>query len=184
MLSKDFRHAARTLRKNPGFTAMVAITLALGDTDDFKYHGAIDYIDNKVDTSTGTLTVRARLENADRALAPWFFARMRVPDGFPYDAVLVPERAIGVDQGQKYVLVVNGENKVEFRPIDVGTQQGRMRVVQKGVTADDWVITEGILRTRPGAVVAPQKKPLAAAAGGAAAGTEAQPAAAATQPRS
>jgi RND family efflux transporter MFP subunit len=151
------------------------VDLALGDTGDFKYHGVMDYIDNKVDTSTGTLTVRARLDNADRALAPGFFARVRVPDGEPYDAVLVPERSIGVDQGQKYVFVVNEKNAVESRPIEVGTQQGRLRVVQKGVAANDWVITDGLLRTRPGATVDPQKKPLAMAPGAAAAAPTTRP---------
>src|SRR4029079_2533335 len=89
-----------------------------------------------------------------------FFARVKVPDGEPYDAVLVPERAIGVDQGQKYVLAVNDKNVVEMRPLEAGSQQGRMRVVKKGLGADEWVITEGILRTRPGATVAQPRQPL------------------------
>jgi multidrug efflux system membrane fusion protein len=103
------------------------------------------------------------LENADYSLVPGFFARVRLPDGDPYQAVLVPDRAIGVDQGQKYVLIVNDKNVVEMKPIETGAQHGRLRVVKKGLNGDEWVITEGLLRTRPGATVAPEKKPLQAA---------------------
>jgi multidrug efflux system membrane fusion protein len=137
------------------------IKLALGATGEFNYDGKIDFVDNKVDQTTGTIKVRAILPNENRAIAPGFFARVRVPDAEPYNAVLVPERAIGVDQGQKYLLVVNDKNVVELRPIETGSQQGRMRVVKKGVSADDWIITEGVLRTRPGATVAPDKKQIA-----------------------
>jgi RND family efflux transporter MFP subunit len=142
--------------------ASLPLVMALGATGDFAYKGNIDYVDNKVDPSTGTVKVRGVLENKTGAITPGFFARVKVPDGEPYDAVLVPERAIGVDQGQKYVLAVNDKNVVEMRPIEAGSQQGRMRVVKKGLGADEWVITEGILRTRPGATVAPQQKPMSA----------------------
>lgn len=138
------------------------MTMALGLSDNFSFKGVIDYVDNKVDPSTGTINVRAVLPNDNRALLAGYFVRVRVPDGEPYQAVLVPERAIGVDQGQKYLLAVNDKNVVELRPIETGSQHGRMRVVTKGITADDWIITEGLLRTRPGATVAPEKKALAA----------------------
>jgi multidrug efflux system membrane fusion protein len=122
------------------------IMMALGDSDDFIFPGTIDYVDNKVDPSTGTIKVRAILKNEKHLISPGFFARVRVPNGDPYQAVLIPERAIGVDQGQKYVMVVNDKNVVEFRPIETGTQQGQMRVIK------------GLMRTRPGATVAPEKK--------------------------
>jgi RND family efflux transporter MFP subunit len=154
-----FQARLRAQKVNPtGDRPTIPITLSLGDTEDFRFKGTIDYVDNKVDTATGTIKVRATLPNDDRSLTPGFFARIKAPDGDPYDAVLVPERSIGVDQGQKYVFVVNDKNVVESRPIEVGTQQGRMRVVKKGLTADDWIITDGLLRTRPGAIVAPQQK--------------------------
>lgn len=137
------------------------LTMALGTSADFPYSGTFDYVDNKVDAATGTLRVRGTLENKDRSITSGFFARVRVPDGDPYSAILVPERAIGVDQGQKYLLVVNDKNVVEARPIEAGSQQGRLRVIKKGLTGDEWVITDGLLRTRPGATVAPDRKPLA-----------------------
>jgi RND family efflux transporter MFP subunit len=160
------RFQARLLKQGADLSSSedrpkMPLSLALGANTDFPFTGIIDFADNKVDKSTGTVKLRGKLDNNEHRIAPGFFARVRVPDGQPYQAVLVPERAIGVDQGQKYVLVVNDKNVVESRPIETGTQQGRMRVVKKGLAADEWVITEGILRTRPGATVSPQKKALA-----------------------
>lgn len=132
------------------------MTMALGNSPDFEFKGFLDYVDNKVDTASGTIRIRGVIPNPDYTLVPGFFARVRVPDGNPYDATLVPERAIGVDQGRKYVLVVNDKNVVENRVVETGSAHGRMRVVTKGVSPGEWVITEGILRTRPGATVAPQ----------------------------
>jgi RND family efflux transporter MFP subunit len=173
------RLTARMLAKGiaPGTQAPnLPLTMALGATGEFSFNGLIDYVDNKVDATTGTIKVRGILKNENRAIVPGFFARVRVPDAEPYQAVLVPERAIGVDQGQKYVLAVNEKGVVELRPIETGSQQGRLRVVKKGLRADEWIITEGILRTRPGATVSPDKKPLAS--------TEEMPSTApATQPR-
>jgi RND family efflux transporter MFP subunit len=160
-------------------------TLALGDTADFRYQGQIDFIDNKVDPSTGTIKVRGILNNPDSALVPGFFARVRIPDGEPYEAMLLPDRAIGVDQGQKYVLVVDDKNVVELRPIETGSQQGRMRVVKEskdGLKSNEWVITEGLLRTRPGATVSPDKKSISDVETGGAGGPTSNPAAT-TQPQ-
>jgi RND family efflux transporter MFP subunit len=136
------------------------MTLALGDNPEFKFKGSIDYVDNKVDAASGTIRVRGTLENKEHVLTPGFFCRVRVPDGDMYQAILVPDRSIGVDQGQKYVMVVNDKNVVEARPIETGSQQGRMRVVKTGLKPEEWVITEGLLRTRPGATVAPIQKML------------------------
>lgn len=175
-----FQERLREQREDSsGTKPKASLTLALGDQSDFSYRGSIDYIDNKVDPSTGTVKVRGILGNADSALVPGFFTRVRVPDGQPYQAILVPDRAIGVDQGQKYVLVVNDSNVVEARPIEVGAQHGRMRVVKKGLADDAWVITEGLLRTRPGATVKPQKKTIAAADA-----VQTTPTTATTQPQS
>jgi membrane fusion protein, multidrug efflux system len=158
-----FQRRMREMGTAPPATAPnLPFTLALGDSGDFKYSGTIDFVDNQVDASTGTIRVRGRLPNPDRAITPGFFARIKVPDGEPYQAVVIPERSIGVDQGQKYVLTVNDKNAVEYRAIETGAKHGRMRVVTKGLTPDDWFVTEGIVRTRPGATIAPQKKPLEA----------------------
>jgi len=85
------------------------------------------------------------------------FVRVRVPLGESRPGVLVTDRAIGTDQDRKYVLVVNAQNVVEYRPVKLGPVQNGLRAVAEGVTAGDWVIVNGIQRVRPGGTVAPQK---------------------------
>jgi RND family efflux transporter MFP subunit len=138
----------------------IPMRMAVGESGDFAFSGKIDYADNQVDPATGTIRVRAVLPNPKREIAAGSFCRVEVPDGEPYRAILVPDRAIGVDQGQKYVLVVNDKNVVEYRSIEAGSKHGRLRVVTKGLSPGEWIVTEGLIRTRPGATVAPQKKSL------------------------
>jgi multidrug efflux system membrane fusion protein len=124
------------------------------------------FSDNQIDAGTGTLRVRALIHNPkiDRPpyymLSPGQFVRIRMPVGPPRDAVLVPEKAIGSDQGQRYVFVVNDQNVVERRNVRVGQQYGTLRVVEDNVVSPgDRVIVEGLLRVRPGAEVNPKPAP-------------------------
>jgi multidrug efflux system membrane fusion protein len=110
-----------------------------------------------VDAATGTLRVRASFDNARRELFPGLFARVRVFSGEPRDTVMIAERAIGQDQGQRYVFVVDEKNTVEYRRIEAGAQEGELRIVEKGLTPGEWVIVNGLQRVRPGVTVAPQR---------------------------
>jgi multidrug efflux pump subunit AcrA (membrane-fusion protein) len=91
--------------------------------------------------------------NPERALGPGFFARMRIPGSGKYPALLIPDRALGSDQSQKFVYVVNAEKKVEFRPVKIGPLIDGLRVVKEGLKPDEQIIIEGLLRVRPGVVV-------------------------------
>jgi RND family efflux transporter MFP subunit len=133
------------------------VLVALADETDFPHQGTIDFIDNQVDPSTGTIHVRAVVSNADRLLAPGLFVRVRVPIGEPQPGMLVTDRAIGTDQDRKYVLVVNDQNVVEYRAVKLGPIQGGLRSVAEGLKAGEWVVVNGIQRARPGVTVAPQK---------------------------
>lgn len=137
--------------------AKAPVQVALGDESDFSHQGTIDFIDNRVDPSTGTIRLRAVLPNDDKLLTPGLFVRVRVPLGAPAPSILVSDRAIGTDQDRKYVLVVNDKNVVEYRPVKLGPRQGGLRAIVEGLTASDWVVVNGIQRARPGATVAPQK---------------------------
>ena len=106
--------------------------------------------------STGTIAVRGVLPNADRALLPGFFVRIRVPFDEQKDAVLVPDAALGSDQAGRYVLVVNSENIVEQRKVQTGPLEGALRVIESGLKADDKVVVAGLLRAIPGQKVDPQ----------------------------
>jgi len=137
--------------------AKVPVSVALADENDFSHPGYIDFIDNQVNPSTGTIRVRAVLPNPTGLLTPGLFVRVRGPIGPPHQALLVVDRAIGTDQDRKYVLTVNAENVVEYRPVTLGARHGGLRVIEDGLTAEDWVVVNGVQRARPGAVVAPQK---------------------------
>jgi RND family efflux transporter MFP subunit len=104
---------------------------------------------------TGTLRVRTRFENPDETLLPGLFARARFPMSSA-KAVLVPESALLSDQQGRYALVVNDKNQVEVRRVRIGTLEGTMRVVEEGLTPQDRVVVLGVLKARPGAVVAPK----------------------------
>ena len=137
--------------------AAAPVLLGLADEPDFPHRGTIDFIDNQIDPSTGTIHVRAVLPNPDRLLAPGLFVRVRVPVGEARPGLLVTDRAIGTDQDRKYVLVVNPQNVVEYRPVELGPKHGGLRAVADGLAAGEWVVVNGIQRVRPGVTVTPQK---------------------------
>jgi RND family efflux transporter MFP subunit len=158
--------------------ANVPVSIALADETGFPHEGKIDFIDNQVDPSTGTIRVRAVVQNKDRLLAPGLFVRVRVPVSDAKPAVLVVDRAVGTDQDRKYVLVVNDKNVVEYRPVKLGGLHDGLRAVAEGLAAGDWVVVNGLQRARPGTTVTPQKVSMRPTATPAAAPPPAAPAAA------
>jgi RND family efflux transporter MFP subunit len=141
------------------------VTLKLLDEQDFVHHGKIDFVDNVIDQSSGTIRGRALVENPDGFLTPGMFARVRVPGSPKYDALLVPDSAIGSEQIRKFVFVVDGDNAVKQKYVTLGTLQGNMRVV-KGLDPDDRVIVNGLMRARPGVKVTPMEEGAPPAAAG------------------
>jgi len=138
-------------------SANAPVRIGLANEEGFPHAGTIDFIDNRVDPATGTIRVRGVFANADGLLAPGLFVRVRLPLGPPRPAVLVTERAIGTDQDRKFVLVVNAQNVVEYRPVTLGARHGALRVVLSGLGAEDWVVVNGVQRARPGVTVTPQR---------------------------
>jgi len=139
------------------------VEVGLQSETGYPHKGTLDYRSPTVNQSTGTLAARALLQNPDRALLPGYFVRVRIPRGEPQTALLVPEVAIGSDQGGPYVLVVNKDDTVEQRKIEVGAIVDTMRVIEKGLAEDDRVLVSGLLRAIPGEKVAPQMQSAAAA---------------------
>lgn len=136
--------------------AEIPIEMGLADSDQFPYHGVINFVDNQIDPKTGTLLVRGIFDNKDRILSPGLMARVRVPIGEPHQAMLVTERAIDTDQGQKIVYVVNSKNEVMSRAIRVGALHSGLRVIESGLQPGERVIVNGLQRVRPGVVVDPK----------------------------
>jgi multidrug efflux system membrane fusion protein len=131
--------------------------LGLMDEAGYPHEGFLDYIAPELDRTTGTIQVRGRFPNADGALLAGLFARIRVPVSKPKPALMVTERALGMDQGQRYVLVVNSQNQVEYRKVKVGQLADGMRVIEEGIGPQDWVVTGGLQRVRDGVTVSPQR---------------------------
>ena len=138
----------------------IPVEMALANEEGFPHVGQTDFVDNKIDPTTGTLRCRGVFPNPERTLGPGFFARMRVPGSGKYPALLIPDRALGSDQSQKFVYVVNAEKKVEFRPVKIGPMVDGLRVVSAGLKGGEQVVVEGLMRIRPGIVV--DAKPLEA----------------------
>lgn len=127
-----------------------AVELGLASEPDYPTQGQIDYADPGLDPATGTLRIRGVFPNGNRSLVPGMFVRMRLPVAERSSALLVPERALGTDQSGQYVLVVDSEEQVQYRPVRTGVSVHSLRVIDGDVLAGDRVIVEGLLRVRPG----------------------------------
>lgn len=132
------------------------IEVALQTDAGFPHKGTLDYVSPTLNQSTGTISVRGILKNADRVLLPGYFVRVRVPFDQQQSALLIPDSALGADQAGRYVLVVNGENVVEQRKVATGQVDGGLRVIESGLKPDDRVVIGGLLRAIPGQKVDPQ----------------------------
>jgi membrane fusion protein, multidrug efflux system len=135
----------------------VPVELGLMTETGYPHKGHLDYASPNVDPSSGTLTVRGILENADRALLPGFFVRVRVPmPSQGTESLLVPDTALGTDQSGRYLLVVDKDDLVQQRTVTTGTRLGALTVIETGLQPDDRVVVSGLQRAVPGEKVAPQ----------------------------
>ena len=134
--------------------------LALLNEDEFVHEGVIDFVDNRVDPTTGTLRARGVFPNEAGVMTPGLFGRLRVPGSPAYRALLVAQSAIQADQGQSYVLTVDAENTVKITPVKLGATFGPLRAIVSGLTGEESVIVNGLLRARPGGKVTPTPGPM------------------------
>jgi RND family efflux transporter MFP subunit len=151
-----FREEARKRGMTPDDIRQQPFEVGLQTETGYPHKGKLDYVSPSLNLSTGTIAVRGVIPNADRALLPGFFVRIRVPFDEQKDAVLVPDAALGSDQAGRYLLVVNSENIVEQRKVQTGPLEGALRVIESGLKATDKVVIGGLLRAIPGQKVDPQ----------------------------
>jgi len=142
-------------RKSAMF-AQIPAEMELANQTGFPHKGHIDFVDNVLNPTTGSIRARAVFENADRLMSPGFFARVRIPGSGEYDGMLILDQAIADDQGRSFVWVIDAENKATYRPIVTGPLQDGMRVVREGLKADDRVLINGLMSVRNGVTVNPQ----------------------------
>lgn len=140
----------------------VTVRIGLANEAGFPHEGKLEFVDNRVDPATGSVRMRAVFKNADNALAPGLFARVQLAsgDGSEVKAALISDRAVGTDQNRKFVYVVNGDGKAEYRPVKLGPVIDGLRVVRDGLKPGEKIVVNGLQRVRPGAPVTAQLIPM------------------------
>jgi RND family efflux transporter MFP subunit len=140
------------------------VEIALSDETQFARQGTLDFIDNALNRSSGTIHARATVPNPDHLLTPGEFARVRLAVGPPAQALLVPDTAVLPDQAQHVVMTVSRDGVVVPKPVEIGDLRGGLRVIRSGLAPGDRVIIDGIPHAAPGVKVAPQEGTIASAA--------------------
>ena len=138
------------LETDANSTQILPVSLKLIDEKTFSHQGRLDFIDNSIDRSTGTMRVRAMFENKDNLFTPGMFARIKLPASERYTALLIPEEAIASEQVRKLVMTVNADQIVVPKYVELGIASNGLRVIRSGLSAEDRVIVNGLMRARPG----------------------------------
>ena len=154
-----------------GSKASLPVQVGLTTDKGFPHRGALDFVGNTIDRSTGTIRARAVVPNPDGRMAPGMFARAKLSTGAAREAVLIDDQAVGTDQGRNYVLVVGENNQAQYRPIELGPVVDGLRVINGGLQAGEKIIIKGLVR--PGMTVTPRMVPMQAPAAPAAGATKA-----------
>jgi multidrug efflux system membrane fusion protein len=147
----------REAQKQGGKLEGKTVELALADEQGFPHQGKLDYVAPTENPNTGTITVRGVFKNEDELLSPGFFARLRIRGGAAYQALLLPDRAMGTDMANRFVWVMNQDHKVSQRKVVLGKKMGDLRVVSQGLQAGEWVVIEGGQKLKPDSEIVPEK---------------------------
>ncbi|MGI2170983.1 efflux RND transporter periplasmic adaptor subunit [Shewanella sp. MF05960] len=132
------------------------VLMALANETEFTYQGVIDFVDNSVNQQTGTIRVRATFANPDNMLMPGLFARISIAGSASYQGILIDDKAIFTDLSNKYVLVVNDENTLEYRSITLGEKIHGLRIVTKGLQPDEKIVVNSLQKVRPSVTITPK----------------------------
>jgi membrane fusion protein, multidrug efflux system len=151
-----YRRMTKTTPDRINNAGKVPVKLKLLDEQIFSHPGHMDFVDNAIDTASGTIRARAVFPNPEGTLTPGMFGRIQVATGPPAEALLVPDSAIGTEQVSKYVMVVDGNNVARPKYVTLGQVVEGLRVVASGLEASDRVVVNGLMRVRPGAKVTPE----------------------------
>lgn len=138
------------------------VFLGLTSEEGYPRQGRVSSVDNRVDSASGTIRVRAVFDNPDGVLLPGLYARIRLGGTAEHDALLVDERAVSTDQDKRFVLVLDDSNHAQYREVRVGAMQDGLRVVESGLKAGERIVVNGLQRVRPGALIAPTEVPMQA----------------------
>ncbi|GAB5381322.1 MAG: efflux RND transporter periplasmic adaptor subunit [Aliiglaciecola sp.] len=132
------------------------VYMALASDNDYPYQGVIDFVDNTVNQTTGTIRGRAVFDNQDGTLIPGLFARIKLVGSASYDGILINDRAISTDLNNKFVLVLDDKNTVQYRKVELGEKLNGLRIIKSGLNAGEKIVVKGLQRVRPGSPVSPE----------------------------
>ena len=151
-LLRYMRQRAESRASAPGSLRELGMrcSVQLADEQDFSHEGELDFAASEVDPGTGTARIRGRFENKNRELVSGLFVRIRIPVTEPYQALMIPERALATDQNIKYVYVVGSDGTSSRRSVELGAQRGEMRIIAEGLQEGEKVIVKGLQRVKPG----------------------------------
>jgi len=136
------------------------VHVGLANEEGFPHQATVDFVDNQLNSQTGTIRSRAVLANKDGEFTPGLFARVQLLGSDEYDAILIDDRAVNTDQNQKYVLLLGADNKIEYRKVKLGRVVDGLRIVREGLKAGDVIVVNGAQRVHPGVTVTPQQVPM------------------------
>jgi multidrug efflux system membrane fusion protein len=142
------------------------VYIGLVDENGYPHPGQLDFIDNQVDATTGTIRARAALANPDGRYTPGLFARVRLVGGEDHDSVLIEDRAVGTDLSKKFVLTLTHDNRIEYRLVELGPEINGLRVVTRGLAPNELIVVNGLQHVRPGQSVKPTRVAMSDVAGG------------------
>jgi multidrug efflux system membrane fusion protein len=159
----DHAHSNSGALSNNG---VADIYIGLVDEDGYPHAGQLDFIDNQVDATTGTIRARAALANPEGRYTPGLFARVRLVGGEDRDSVLIEDRAVGTDLSKKFVLTLTRDNRIEYRLVELGPEINGLRVVTRGLAPNELIVVNGLQHVRPGQSVAPTRVAMSDVASG------------------
>jgi RND family efflux transporter MFP subunit len=148
-----YRELVRSGKRESALFSPIPARMGLANEDGFPQQGRIDFVDNELSATTGSIRARGVFDNKDRLMAPGFFARVRIPGSGEYEAMLVRDSAIGSDQGRTFVYVVGEDGKATQRSVTTGPLEDGLRIVREGLKPADRVVINGLMAIRTGAVV-------------------------------
>ncbi|MGE0241954.1 MAG: efflux RND transporter periplasmic adaptor subunit [Parvibaculaceae bacterium] len=151
--ARDARSRKESLQEGAGG---LDVTVRLADDMESPVTGKLDFAENRIDQATGTMRIRAQIPNKDLILQPGLFGRVNMPGSLPYQGILLPDDAIGADQDRRIVYVVDDAGKVSAKPIRLGPKLHGYRVVRSGLTGNETIVINGLMRIRPGVTVKPE----------------------------
>lgn len=137
------------------------VYMGLANDSNYQHVGRVDFVDNRIDAQTGTIRIRASFPNDDNALLPGLFARIRLVGSDSYEGILIDEKTVGTDLNNKFVLVVNSNNELEYRAIELGEKVNGLRIVTEGLTPKDKIVVNGLQRVGANMQIDPQLVPMA-----------------------